>query len=232
MPDLTRGGLQPAAIYECVENGSQVSKKSGGKSVKFMFNPTDYSVSKKNKYEAKPENRANAPIMEFKNPESTTLSLKGLVFDSYEEINPLKQDISKVTRVLWELMDVIEDSSDSAKSRPSPVVFEWGEFQFFAVITGVTQKFTLFTKDGTPVRAEVDVDLSQHLDNKLYKNTNPTSGGGPLERVWQVRAGDRLDLIAAQVYGDSQKWRLIAARNDIHNPLLLRPGQSLRIPQD
>lgn len=232
MLELTRGGLQPAAIYECVEDGSQVRKKTGGKSVKFMFNPTDYSVSKKNKYEAKPENRANTPIMEFKNPESTTLSLKGLVFDSYEEINPLKQDISKVTRVLWELMDVIEDSSDSAKSRPAPVVFEWGEFQFFAVITGVTQKFTLFTKDGTPVRAEVDVDLSQHLDNKLYKNTNPTSGGGPLERVWQVRTGDRLDLIAAQVYGDSQKWRLIAARNAIHNPLTLRAGQSLRIPQD
>jgi hypothetical protein len=230
--ELTRGGLQPAAIYECVEDRSQVRKKTGGKSVKFMFNPTDYSVSKKNKYEAKPKNKANTPNMEFKNPESTTLSLKGLVFDSYEELNPLKQDISKVTRVLLELMDVIEDSSDSAKSRPAPVVFEWGKFQFFAVITGVTQKFTLFTKDGTPVRAEVDVDLSQHLDNKLYKKTNPTSGGGPLERVWQVRAGDRLDLIAAQVYGDSQKWRLIAARNGLHNPLLLRAGQSLRIPQD
>jgi hypothetical protein len=232
VPELTRGGLQPATITECVEDGNQVRKKAGGKSVKFMFNPTDYSVSRKNKYKEKEENKANAPIMEFEKSESTTLSLKGLVFDSYEEANPLKQDISKVTRVLWELMDVIESSDASAKSRPAPVVFEWGEFQFFAVLTGVTQKFTLFTKDGTPVRAEVDIDLTQHMDTKLFKNTNPTSGGGPLERVWQVRAGDRLDLIAAQVYGDSQKWRLIATRNAIHNPLQLRVGQSLRIPQD
>jgi hypothetical protein len=227
----TRGGLVPATITECQQSDDKVQKKSGGLVVHFMFNPEKYTVTKENTYESKFKSKASAPNMTFKEPKASTLSLSGLIFDSYEEKSPTNPtanpDVTKKTNVLFKLMNV-----DSQTERPSPVVFEWGVFQFYAVITKVSQTFTLFDKDGTPLRAEVSVDLTQHMDTTLYPKQNPTSGDGPLDRVWLVRAGDRLDLIANETYGDAAKWRLIAAHNGLRNPLQLRAGQSLRIPEE
>ena len=124
------------------------------------------------------------------------------------------------------------ESHKGDKVAPPQVAFEWGVFRFVSYITNMTQKFTLFKHDGTPVRAKVNVTFTQYTDVEDYKPQNPTSGGGPIERVWRVIAGDRLDTIAAEVYQDATKWRLIAEHNQIVNPLALRPGQQLSIPVD
>ena len=84
---------------------------------------------------------------------------------------------------------------------------------------------------GSVVRASVQVTFTQHKDLEDYTNQNPKSGGGNIERVWRVIAGDRLDTIAYQVYGDATKWRMIASYNGIVNPLKLQPGQQLIIPE-
>lgn len=228
MPNPTTAGLVKAVIAEAQESGDSIREKSGGKKVTCMFNPFEYSISQSNNYEFKFQNGADVPKMEFSGAGSRDLSLK-LVFDSYEE----KTDVSLITRKLWDLMrPSLEGESDEAKKRPPPVVFRWGHLEFFAVIKSCKQNFTMFLHDGTPVRAEVDISFSQHLDSNEYTNRaqNPTSGGGPMERVWQVKAGDRLDLIASRVYEDATKWRLIADRNGLTNPLALRAGQRLRIP--
>jgi nucleoid-associated protein YgaU len=45
-----------------------------------------------------------------------------------------------------------------------------------------------------------------------------------------AQAGERLDWLAAQFYGDPSQWRLIAQENGIIHPLRLRAGQQLVIP--
>jgi hypothetical protein len=139
--------------------------------------------------------------------------------------------VSKTTVELWRLMEPVQEGSDNQKKEPPRVAFEWGVFLFRAVITNMTQKFTLFTKDGVPVRAQVDVTFTQYEDEKNYKHQNPTSGGGPIERIWVVVRGDRLDTIAATVYGDATNWRRIAEYNGLLNPLILTPGQRFIIPE-
>ena len=48
-----------------------------------------------------------------------------------------------------------------------------------------------------------------------------------------VRPGDTLWHIAIWVYGDPNKWRLVATENgEIPNPDLIRPGQRMYIPYD
>lgn len=228
MANPTTTGLVKAVIAEAQESGDSIRVKGGGKRVTCMFNPYEYSISQSNNYEFKFQNGADVPKMEFSGAGSRDLSLS-LVFDTYEE----KKDVSLTTRKLWDLMrPSLEGEGDEAKKRPPPVAFIYGNLEFFAVIKSCTQKFTLFLQDGTPVRAEVDISFSQHLDSNEYTNRgqNPTSGGGPMERVWQVKAGDRLDLIASQVYEDATMWRMIADRNGLSNPLALRAGQQLRIP--
>jgi hypothetical protein len=222
----TRGNLVPAKIYEVDKTGKTVG---GGISVDCMFNPFEYTVTKSNTYEEKPKNAGDVPAGEFFKSGSQTLKL-ALVFDTYEA----GEDVSKTTRTLWKFMMTKGKAGarQNEKISPPQAAFDWGVFKFVAYITNMTQKFTLFKPDGTPVRAKVDVTFTQYVDTEDYKNQNPTSGGGPIERVWRVIAGDRLDTIAAEVYQDSTKWRLIADHNHIDNPLALKPGQLLNIPFD
>ncbi len=216
--------LVSAEIYE-VDDSAE--RKGGGVAVSCMFNPFEYTVAKTNTYEEKSRNRSSVPRVEFKKAGAQTLRLK-LVFDSYEA----QEDVSQTTRQLWKLMEskTRQEGNRTEKVPPPEVAFEWGVFRFVSVITNMTQKFTLFLPNGTPVRAEIDITFTQHKDLEDYPGQNPTSGGGPTERIWQVTAGDRLDTIAAAVYNDAGKWRLIAAHNGIVNPHRLRPGQRLNIP--
>lgn len=221
----TVGNLVPAKIFEVDSSGN---RKGGGVSVDCMFNPFEYTVAKSNQYEEKSRNNSNVPSVEFKKsgPQSLKLSL---TFDTYEK----NEDVTRTTNKLWKFMEssTRQEGNENVKVPPPEVAFEWGVFRFVAVITEMTQKFSLFKTDGTPVRAKVDITFTQHVDVNDYPSQNPTSGGGPIQRVRQVIAGDRLDTIAYEMYGDATKWRLVADYNQIEDPLALRPGQQLTIPQ-
>lgn len=219
----TRGELVPARIFDASEDGTEL----GTVSIDCMFNPFEYSVSKSNTFEEKPGNGTDVPQVEFKKAGAQTLKLQ-LFFDTYHTGN----DVSLTTNKLWKLMEAKtnEQTTQDAKQSPPFVVFQWGVFRFVSVITNMTQKFTLFKMDGTPVRATADITFTQYTDLNDYPNQNPTSGGGPIERVRLVTAGDRIDTIAAEVYGDATKWRLIAEYNNIGDPLALKPGIYLGIP--
>jgi len=220
----TRGNLEAATIYEVDENGEA---RQGGQSVSCMFNPYEYTVSKSITFSEEPANDSNTPHAELSNSGPQTLRVK-LTFDSYET----GEDVTLETNKLWSFMMRSENGSGSQNERSETpqVAFEWGVFKFVSYITQMTQKFTLFKNDGTPVRATVDVTFTQYTDVNDYPDQNPTSGGGPNERVYRVLAGDRLDTIAAEIYRDASKWRMIAEHNHIANPLRMQPGQVLRIP--
>ena len=66
-------------------------------------------------------------------------------------------------------------------------------------------------------------------------------GGGQLGRMLAMAAAQlgyrchvyapEKDSIAAEVYGDATKWRAIAEYNEMSDPLTLRPGQRIIIPE-
>lgn len=221
----TKGELAPAKIYAATKEGSPL----GTVSVDCHFNPHEYTVTKANSYSEEPKNKSDVPLAEFKKAGAQKLKLS-LLFDTYEE----EKDVSEVTSDLWKLMEVkTRKEGDETKKIPPPhVAFEWKGFKFVSVITNMTQKFTLFNMNGTPVRAKVDITFLQDQDPGKHGNQNPTSGGGPIEQVHKVIGADRLDVIAAQVYGDATKWRMIAERNGITNPLNLTQGALLAIPPE
>lgn len=218
----TRSELVAAKLVEVDKEG-----QPAGATITCMFNPHEYTISKSNSYSETPRNRANTPQFEFTKAGAQTLKLN-LLFDTYES----GEDVSKITNKLWKFMEPKDVGNRNNKKEPPGVAFEWGVFRFVAVITNMTQRFTLFLHDGTPVRAVVDVTFDQHVDLNDYPGQNPTSGGGLVQQMWSVVRGDRLDTIAARVYGDATKWRLIAEHNEIDNPLALRSGQTLAIPRD
>lgn len=209
----TVGNLKPATIAT-VDNSISIS---------CMFNPEHYSVVKKNSF--KTDQSTVIPVKpEFKNYGRSTLTLSELHFDVYES----GDDLTTITNKLWDLMSPTD--TEDPNSAPPEVKFKWGTFQFTAVIESLTVKYTLFDKDGEPLRSVVSVTFIQSDNPNTKPHQNPTSGGGPIQEVRKIISGDRLDLIAADVYGDATKWRLIAEYNHILNPKSLRPGQSITIP--
>jgi hypothetical protein len=115
------------------------------------------------------------------------------------------------------------------QSRPPFVKFVWGQmWSFKAVISSLSQRFTLFLPNGMPVRAIMDVTFQQ-VDEASLKQ-NPTSGGGPPVERYIVRPGDTVAGIAYAKYRDATQWRRIADANGLENPMQLIPGQELEIP--
>lgn len=220
-PPTTRGGLEPALI-------KNLATGSADDTVQCMFNPQEYTLSKRNEYSSKPAKGKNKPTISFAQAGAETLKLQ-LFFDTYAD----NTDVRVHTDKLWKMMRVCEEktSPSTDKGEPPHVLFSWGKLEFEAVITDITQKFTLFSDKGIPLRTTVDVTFQQITESYAHHSPqNPTSGGGPAMRTYTVRAGDRLDLIAYEVYEDATLWRPIAQANGISDPRRLRTGQRLVIP--
>lgn len=202
-----------------------------------MFNPKEYTFSKSNKWAEKTAKGKNVSHLEFGGGDPANLKLQ-LLFDTTEDHDipgtnvKAGDDVRKATKGLWEMMKVSDKNKNPAtkKGEPPHVKFVWGNlWSFEAVIESISQKFVFFKDDGTPLRAIVDVAFRQTKDEGQYPKQNPTSGGGPNDRVRMVSQGDRLSLIAYEEYGDARHWRYLADLNQIDDPLSLRPGQVLVI---
>ena len=211
---------------------ASIINKDTGQEIKCKFNPKEYSFAKQNTWTTAQGKGANVPSLEFGSGKPATLTMQ-LFFDTYEDGNNAEDVRKKFTDNIWELMMVDSSLKDAKtqKSRPPKVCFQWGKaWSFDAVITSITQKFTLFLPDGTPVRATMDVTFQQIKDEKLFPSQNPTSGGVGGERTWRVKDGDTLAGIAYAMYGDPTRWRPIADANRLSQLRRLTPGVVLEIP--
>ncbi len=213
----TRGGLAPAVLVN----------KNTGESVPCMFNPYEYTIAKTNSYEQADTKGKNIPHIRFQQGGAQTLTLR-LLFDTLDA----GQDVRSLTAHLWNMMMVDDARTDprTGKSEPPHCMFIWGAFSFEAVITQMSEQIGLFLPSGTAVRSTIQISLQQVSDAFDILGQNPTSGGGIAPTTRMLDAGDRLDLIAYDAYGDSTKWRQIAQANGIDDPLHLRTGRLIIIP--
>jgi hypothetical protein len=202
-------------------------------SIEVLFNPTTYAITKSvnwtppqdgNGKQIKSQNYLNAPTLSFSGGGSRQLSLD-LFFDVTES---RFQDVREETNKIVALTRI-----EPIKPTPRPPTCEvsWGnappnsDFPFVGVVSSLTQKFTLFRRDGKPVRAELNVVFLELLDAEAdQRQTDPEM----TTRV--VRLGDTLTSIAAEVYQDPTNWRMIAEANGLDNPRDLKIGTSLSIP--
>jgi nucleoid-associated protein YgaU len=223
--------------YAVIINLDNYEKKQTPHTIQCMFNPKEYTFSKQNTWNKAKTPGKNAPPLEFGAGNPATLQLQ-LFFDTYasSQRSGEAEDVrDKYTNFIWQLM-LVDPKLKNKKTklgRPPRVRFQWGKtWTFNAVITSITQKFTLFLPNGTPVRATVDVTFQQLQDETLLSRQNPTSGGKGGERVWTVREGDTLASIAHQHFGDVDQWRRIADVNRLNQVRRLTPGTMLLLPDE
>ncbi|MEZ4589751.1 MAG: hypothetical protein R3D55_01210 [Chloroflexota bacterium] len=219
----TRGSLVPAELYATNAEGT-----SQGLTVRCSFNPYEYTVSQTNSY--KPKQKAKGKTKyEFENAGPQTLKLN-LIFDVYEEPKGTERDVSKITRQLWQLMTPTGEKKTKEKKPDAPyVIFKWGVFKFLAVITNMSQKFILFDHDGVPLRAKVDITLTQHESTRPDYDEQFEAGQTANVNI-PALPDERLDNVAAQETGNPADWRTIAQANNITNPLARPPRRPLTRP--
>ncbi len=212
----TKGGLVPAALINL----------STSERVHFMFNPSEYTLTKQNTWERKATKGKDVPSVTFKQGGAIKLKLQ-LFFDTYAD----STDVRLYTDMLWKMMavDQTKKNAQSDKSDPPMVAFEWGKFYFKAIITNISQKFTLFLPDGTPVRTTVDVSLEQVVAEGDYEPQPVGNTTAAASQSVTTTSSDRMDTIAADQTGDSNNYREIAEANNIDDPRNVPPGTQLSV---
>lgn len=215
---MADSNLQEATIKNLTDN----------ETVTCIFRPKEYTFAKQNQYTPGKAAGAHFQPPKFNGGQPKTLQVE-LMFDTYEQ----KSDVRGVTGKLWKMMKVTPKRTDPAtkKSEPPIVEFRWGLlWSFKAVITSISEKFTLFLPDGTPVRSVVTLQMMQAKEEEAWPGQNPTSGSKLGYAMHLVKEGETIDWIAYVEYGSSNAWRHLAAANNLDDPSRLPPGKRLVVP--
>jgi hypothetical protein len=211
-------------------NGSRKNEQ-----IEVLFNPAEYSIEKGNTFQSTALPGMGTPVTQFVTGNADTLSME-LYFDTYAKSSrhgtvTQREDVRNYTRRITNLMEI-----DSQLHAPPIVEFVWGPplgtpqgIQFTGTIEKISQKFTFFLDDGTPVRATLSVTfkeyktVQQQLEEMARQSTDRT-------KHKEVKQGEAPWLYASEEYNDPDQWRVIADRNLIENPRILVPGTTLELP--
>jgi nucleoid-associated protein YgaU len=114
--------------------------------------------------------------------------------------------------------------------RPPIVLFEWGPLTLLSSVKTCSVDYVRFHASGMPLRAKVNITLTEQKSFFSMLLTNPTSGGLPGRDQRVIGSGENLQHLSLDHYGRPDRWREIADTNDIDDPFRLRPGDVVYLP--
>jgi hypothetical protein len=201
------------------------------KRIKCLFNPETIAITAGNSWTGDPASGQPAPTLVFGGQQSGTMTFS-LVFDTTDDGDPVTKYTSKLLKKMEIDPDLPGSNEDDNNGRPPYVEFHWGKLKSFkAMIEKADITFDFFSSEGEPLRARVTLSLKQFEPDGAFLRQNPTSGTPRPHRMHRIQRGETLDRISARYYGDSTRWRLLAAANSIEDPLAIRPGSLITIPR-
>lgn len=184
-----------------------------------MFNPPNYQLQKTNRFAEVAIPGLGSSVLQFVRGGAQTLTME-LFFDT----TSLGIDVRVHTEPVIALTTLIPGTH-----APPRLLFAWGSLVFPCVLESVTQQFEYFNPAGMPLRARLSVTLKGYeLVEELLASIPLESADRAKRRV--IMAGETLQAIAAEEYGDSRRWRPIAEANDMDDPRTLPVGRGLIIP--
>jgi hypothetical protein len=209
-----------------------------GDSFPVMYNPEELKLEQGNTFAEVGIPGLNSPPVQYVRGKARALTMD-LFFDTYETGEDVRQHTSRVVSLL--------DKTPRTQA-PPVLLFSMGRLQFQCVLVDAGQRFTMFSRDGTPVRSIISVRLQEyvrvdmHIQRGIFFGSPTVSAavntaievgasvlsGSPSIHI-TVR-GDTLSGLASAYLGDSARWRDIARANAIDDPLDLPPGIPLVIP--
>lgn len=205
-----------------------------------QFNPTELQFEKAMKFAEIAIPGLDVPLQQFVRGESEKLTLE-LLCDSTEKGTGFGADsVTKQTDKVFSLARINPD-----KHAPPIIKVSWNKHfpgdsltgnlspqrrtTFVGVIESIRQKFTLFSVEGVPLRATINLTIREY--KKLEDQLSQLNLQSP-DRTHShtLKGGETLSAVAAAQWQRPGDWRAIADENELEDPRRLRVGTFLRIP--
>jgi len=191
----------------------------GAQPISVMFNPDNYAITTNMLYPDISVPGLRSPLVQFVRGEAQTLAVE-LFLDQSQTGESLKPKLDEVRAFV---------TIDSDLHAPPVCEFAWGDISFQGVMFEFSERFQMFDESGNVLRCRVTIKLKRY-DPANLQNTDLNRQSPDRTKTRAIRKGDRLDLIAAQEYGDPAYWTVLAAANDIDRPRQLQPGMVIEVP--
>ena len=202
------GGLLSKLLGGATGGAGKASIVLGsGKPIPVQFNPETYTLSTS----ATLVKGAEKPQFTELKREDFTIEL---LFDSYET----KADVRQLPGFQEILKTIKPDIPTPSDAVPTECTFIWGpEDVYKGIIISIKQNFTLFHRDGTPLRCKMTVTIKNKIDTK---QSEIDKGKNKCRKVRTIQQGERLDLLASRTLHNPYLWRELVNENPeiITNP--------------
>lgn len=199
-------------------------KSTAGPPYTVFLNPESISHSSENSYDTPhpPGSPGDTPRFNYASQGKLSFSL---VLDGTRPIDGRTIDVSSELKKLRSLVFLYHGPIHS----PYYVQVSWGTLVFNGRATTMNVNYSLFRPDGSPVRAKVDLAFISFIDaTTLALQADRQSSD--LTHRYVVQAGDTLPELCYRIYGSSQYYIQVAARNNLIGFGQLTPGTELRFP--
>jgi nucleoid-associated protein YgaU len=208
--------------------------------VVFTFNPSSYTIQTTPKYSEEAALGQDTPKQNFLHGGQRTLTTT-LLFDSYSDfdgggmqltaVSPLSAGVENIIPPVYDKVSKLERAVhvDGTKHHPAMVTLHWGKLHFRGYITSFSAEYTMFSMEGKPIRARVNLTITEYVEPNVDSRKSPFESPDRTKSKVIVE-GMSLWNIAYEEYGDCEKWRVIAKENHIMDPKELTPGTIIVIP--
>ena len=203
--------LEKATIINTVTN----------QKIAVMYNPEELKLDQGNTFAEVGIPGLNAPPIQYIRGRARTLTMD-LLFDTFES----SQDVRLYTAQVVNLLDTLPQTK-----APPVLLFSMGRFNFKCVLVDAGQRYTMFLRDGTPVRATLSVRFEEYVRVDFTVQQGLFIGPPTLQpALHNFIQGQTLSSLASDYLGDPTQWRTIAEANKIDDPFHVTPGTQLVIP--
>jgi len=205
-------------------------KRSEVESFEVMFNPDTYSLNFKNVYDPNQgQNSSSRPAI-YSRSEPSKLRLK-LIMDGtgvteesilgFTDPEDVHDQVQRFMKMAYKM--------DGQLHEPRFLVIHWGSLVYKCRLDSVDIKYSLFNKQGRPLRAELNTvflhDIEKNERLKLEEKASPD-----LTHSRIVGAHDQLPIMCAEIYGSPHYYIQVAKANNLKDFRNLTPGQEIFFP--
>ena len=208
---------------------SFTDKKLQNQDAEFVLplNPEQYAQTFKVKYDVKPAQGAQGVEGKFQSSAPEELKLN-FIFDGTNTVYGYAQEGKSVPQQIDEFKAVVYNLEGEIH-QPKYLKVIWTGFSFDCILTELQITYTLFSPEGTPLRAKLSCSFLNYKETER-RVLEEGKSSPDLTHVRSVTEGHTLPLMVHEIYGSPALYLEVAKVNGLTNFRNLAIGTSLSFP--
>ncbi len=191
-------------------------------------NPESYSQSFKVDYDLRQGHGNQGSDPKFKSTVPEELQLEFLVDGTGTIQGYYNPKNETVQQQFTRFKDTVYSMNGNIH-RPRFLKIFWGDFVFPCILTKMDARYTLFDPEGKPLRAKLNCTFVNYVAQE-ERVARENKKSPDLTHVREVEEGNRLDLMANEVYNDSKYVLHLAKANGLTSFRNIRAGTEIVFP--